>query len=136
MNNIEIQVGQVWSDCSLPERWRFVLVEAVTETNALCRTLKPGRKTAIRKNRMKPGSRGYSLVINPRLLNQIRDDYGLHFQGPASHNNMATTDDTEDCGFRISNNQLNTSMMNIDSNQVFDRRNGAMAEVIDAAKVG
>jgi hypothetical protein len=67
MTQIKIEIGQKWRSDDNPAKPRNLVVEKVTGNKAICRNLESGKKTAIRIDRMKPGSRGYSLVTAPKL---------------------------------------------------------------------
>lgn len=68
MKLIDIQVGQVWEDADPRSRGRYLVVEAVEEGYVGCQVLKTGKKTRICRNRFKPSSTGYRLLLRPEMV--------------------------------------------------------------------
>lgn len=59
---IEPRAGQIWCDCYEGNGPRYLLIEEVSLNYVGCSTLRTGKQTVIRRNRLKPGSRGYRYV--------------------------------------------------------------------------
>jgi hypothetical protein len=59
---IEPRRGQIWCGCYESNEPRYLLVEQVSPAHVLCSTLRTGKESVIRRNRLKPGSRGYRYV--------------------------------------------------------------------------
>lgn len=62
-----IEPGQVWYDDDPRSKDRYLLIEKLTDTHAECFDLKRGAMTKIRKDRLKPGPTGYSLILEMRV---------------------------------------------------------------------
>lgn len=71
MNETEIKPGQIWSDGSIIQGERFLMVIGVGETTVECVPLRTGKISIIQRSRMKPGSRGYSLALDPATVAEI-----------------------------------------------------------------
>ncbi|WCJ60693.1 hypothetical protein NXS98_06085 [Fontisphaera persica] len=72
MANIEIKYGQVWQDCRNILVPRYVLVTDVSDNQVSYFDLKSRRRMSIRKTSMRPGTRGYSLVTDEKLLAKMQ----------------------------------------------------------------
>jgi hypothetical protein len=68
---IEPKVGQVWFDGSHSPGDRCILVEHVGDTHTNCVTLRTGKTTRIRKDRMRPDARGYHYIGELELLAKV-----------------------------------------------------------------
>jgi hypothetical protein len=72
MREIQIKVLQVWADCDPRRTNRFLLIDAIGEEHVHCHTLRTGRKTTIRTDRLKPTRWGYSFAVDTAVLPEVQ----------------------------------------------------------------
>jgi hypothetical protein len=71
MTYIPLKAGQIWGDCFNPSGHRYLVIEEVGEDQVKCRTLRTGKSSSIRRDRMTPGARGYFLALDPETVIQV-----------------------------------------------------------------
>ena len=74
MNLIDITAGQVWIDCETRRNAcvnRFLTVQSHDAEYVFCLAANNGRPTRIRRNRFYPNAKGYLLIHDPDLFNEM-----------------------------------------------------------------
>lgn len=84
MNPIEVKIGQIWCDCFNPAAKRCLVVTALDQINAECVTLRTGKGSRIRKDRVKPGSRGYRFVVDSAEVEEVTKQWAEYRQRQAA----------------------------------------------------
>lgn len=72
MQGFQIKAGQLWGDCDPRRTNRFLMIDAIGEEHVHCHTLRTGRKTTIRIDRLKPTRWGYSFAMDSTVLPEVQ----------------------------------------------------------------
>lgn len=72
MRETQIKAGQLWADCDPRRTNRFFQIDAIGEEYVHCHTLRTGRKTTIRTDRLKPTRWGYSFAVDTAVLPEVQ----------------------------------------------------------------
>ena len=86
MAKVQIKAGQVWKGCDPRRTNRFLLIDALGEEHVHCHTLRTGRKTTIRIDRVKPTRWGYSFAMDTTVLPEVQKQLAVdQNRQPARH---------------------------------------------------
>ena len=86
MREFQIKAGAVWGDCDPRRTNRFLMIDAIGEEHVHCHTLRTGRKTTIRIDRLKPTRWGYSFAMDTAVLLEVQKQLAVdQKRQPARH---------------------------------------------------
>lgn len=70
----------MWEDADPRRKNRFLLIDASLDSHVQCHVLRTGRKTRIRKNRLRPVHSGYVFAADTDLLAEVQNQLGEAFE--------------------------------------------------------